>query len=100
MAIHHFSKAIELNPNYGDAIHNLANIYFEVGMLEEAEQAYSRALEINPRIWQTWQNLGITYLNMGDKQKALEHIEMAGQLNPESVEIQRMIIDLRQQLAN
>jgi len=44
-----FQKAIELKPEYVDAIHNLGNDYLEMGMLEEAKTSFERALSLNPK---------------------------------------------------
>ncbi|MEK7622867.1 MAG: tetratricopeptide repeat protein [Patescibacteria group bacterium] len=53
----HFKQAIELNPNYADAMHNLANIYVRLGQLEEAIKWYESALKNKPSLWQSEQQL-------------------------------------------
>lgn len=53
----HFKRAIELNPNYADAMHNLANTYVQQGRLEEAIKFYEAALKNKPSLWQSQQQL-------------------------------------------
>ncbi|KKS80205.1 MAG: TPR domain protein [Candidatus Beckwithbacteria bacterium GW2011_GWA2_43_10] len=53
----HFKKAIELNPNYADAMHNLGNTYVRMGKLEEAIKMYEAALQNKPSLWQSEQQL-------------------------------------------
>ncbi|MDZ7586237.1 MAG: tetratricopeptide repeat protein [Patescibacteria group bacterium] len=49
----HFKKAIELNPHYGDAMHNLGNTYVQMGRFEEAIKWYEEALKNKPSLWQS-----------------------------------------------
>ncbi|MBU1322753.1 tetratricopeptide repeat protein [Patescibacteria group bacterium] len=55
----HFKKAIELNPNYADAMHNLANTYVRLGRFDEAIKMYEAALQNKPSLWQSEQQLKI-----------------------------------------
>jgi len=48
-AIGAFSRAVEINPNYVEAIHNLGTVYVKIGQYEIAEQFFKKALEINPQ---------------------------------------------------
>ncbi|MCX6816270.1 MAG: tetratricopeptide repeat protein [Candidatus Beckwithbacteria bacterium] len=52
----HFKRAIELNPNYADAMHNLANVYVREGRYEEAIKWYEEALKNKPSLWSLWQS--------------------------------------------
>ena len=42
-----FEKALEYNPEYTDAIYNLANTYMQLGDKENAEKSFRRALSLN-----------------------------------------------------
>lgn len=55
----HFKKAIEINPNYADAMHNLANTYVRLGRFDEAIKMYEAALQNKPSLWQSEQQLKI-----------------------------------------
>jgi len=68
----HFKKAIELNPNYADAMHNLGNTYVRLGRFDEAIKMYEAALQNKPSLWQSEQQLKAVreYLQKGiDKEK-------------------------------
>lgn len=49
----HFKKAIEINPHYADAMHNLANTYVQMGRYDEAIELYQEALKNKPSLWQS-----------------------------------------------
>lgn len=64
----HFKKAIEINPNYADAMHNLANTYVRLGQFEEAIKMYEAALQNKPSLWQSEQQLKIVREYLKNKQ--------------------------------
>ncbi|MCL4382891.1 MAG: tetratricopeptide repeat protein [Patescibacteria group bacterium] len=80
-ALFHFKKAIELQPNYGDAYHNLANTLNQMGKTEEAIANYQKALTLNPGLWQSYQNLAAIYFNHGNFQEAAVNLEKAIKIN-------------------
>ena len=47
-AIQSYRRAIELNPNFDEAHHQLGFIYLHIGMLDKAWQEIQKALAINP----------------------------------------------------
>lgn len=49
----HFKRAIEINPDYADAMHNFGNVYAVQGKFEEAKKWYQKALENKPSLWQS-----------------------------------------------
>ncbi len=81
-AIEEFRKAIELQPNYGDAFHNLANTYSQMNEMDLAIENYQKALEFNSGLWQSCQNLAAIYFNKKDYIKAIEYQEKAIMINP------------------
>jgi len=46
-AIQSYRRAIELNPNFDEAHHQLGFIYFHIGLLDKAQQEIEKALAIN-----------------------------------------------------
>lgn len=44
VAVHHFEKAVELDPTYAAAFNNLAIGYEQLGRLEDARKAYEKAM--------------------------------------------------------
>ncbi|KAL5004274.1 hypothetical protein ScPMuIL_017730 [Solemya velum] len=67
-AIQEYRLAIQLNPEYDQAMNNLGNILKELQQLDEAESLLERAVEIRPEFAAAWMNLGIvqTALNKND----------------------------------
>lgn len=88
-AAEEFKKAIQINPNYGDAYHNLANTYTSLGKIDLAIENYQKALSINPNIWQSHQNLASVYYSIGNYQKAYEEISKALEINPGNQDLQK-----------
>ena len=50
-------KAIEINPDFPDAHHNLGNILKDLGELQEAELSQRKAIELNPDLADAYLNL-------------------------------------------
>jgi eukaryotic-like serine/threonine-protein kinase len=47
-AIQSYRRAIELNPKFDEAHHQLGFVYLHIGMLDKGQREIERALEINP----------------------------------------------------
>ncbi|KAK3583356.1 hypothetical protein CHS0354_038972 [Potamilus streckersoni] len=58
-AIEEYRLAIELNPEYDQAMNNLGNIMKDKGDLDEAEQLLETAVKIREEFAAAWMNLGI-----------------------------------------
>lgn len=83
MAIASFSKSVELNPNYADAIHNLGLTYMKMGDLENAKKYLLESYAKNPKLYQSLIRLAQIEESQGNKEKALEYYTKAIELNPE-----------------
>lgn len=81
-AIEEFKKAIELQPNYGDAYHNLGNTYQQIGKIDMAIENYQKALQFNPRLWQSRQNLAVIYFGQEKFKEASEEMQKAIEISP------------------
>ncbi len=71
-AFKYASLALELDPEYRDALDLLANLYFKIGSHEDAIVCYQRALELNPADPQAHYNLGCAYAAAGRAAEAME----------------------------
>jgi len=88
-SVKYFEKALEIDPNYENAIYNLAATYINWGVAvrekEEQEQSgkktfkqyFEKALkylermaELHPDDFRIWERLGQVYANIGEKDKA------------------------------
>ncbi|KAH3722053.1 protein O-mannosyl-transferase TMTC4-like [Dreissena polymorpha] len=59
VAIHKYRHAIELNPQYDQAMNNLGNILKDRNELDEAEHLLERAVAVREEFAAAWMNLGI-----------------------------------------
>ncbi|MGH7365692.1 MAG: tetratricopeptide repeat protein [Candidatus Rokuibacteriota bacterium] len=82
-----FQKAVELDPTYADAYHNLGSAYAEQGRWEEAIGAYRKALAqtIYARPQTTYNNLGYAYWALDRRKEAEDAFRAALQLEPKLV---------------
>jgi tetratricopeptide (TPR) repeat protein len=82
-----FQKAVELDPTYADAYHNLGSAYAEQGKWEEAITAYKKALAqtIYSTPESTYNNLGYAYWALDRRTEAEEAFRAALQLEPKLV---------------
>ncbi len=92
-AVKEYEKALELDPQYVDAMTNLGVAYYNLGQLDEAIEQYTAALDIAPSDADIHSNLAAAYvqkhqLSSDPEQldKALAEYERAVELNPDLAE--------------
>lgn len=56
-AIKGFTQSTVVKPDYADAFHNRANIFFKIERLDLARNSYETALSLNPNLIQTYMSL-------------------------------------------
>src|SRR5262249_5407443 len=56
-----YLRAIELEPNYGDAWRRLGRVYVNSNQPAQALDAYHKAIEVEPNYWRNYQDLGLFY---------------------------------------
>ena len=74
-AIGQFEKAVEVKPDFMEALQNLASSYFRAEQYEKAIGAAEKALEIDPRSVQMIKLVSVAYSKVGNENKALEYQE-------------------------
>ena len=84
LAEHYSSRALELEPDYNYARHNLAVAYFQQQKYRQAEREALAALNENPLRTDTRILLGRIYLNVQNPRQAETHLQRALQNDPES----------------
>ncbi len=92
-----YRRAVELNPEFADALVNLGTIYHDrgrraagaegVAMLRQSVEYYRRALQQLPNHADAWANMGLAYGDMGDWDNARQAYERAYFLNPRNVRL-------------
>lgn len=83
-ALEAFQKAVDLNPEYADAHHNLGVALAESGRWEEAVKAYQQALAIPTYVHpeSTYTTLGWAYYSLGRLREAESALLQAIRLEP------------------
>lgn len=81
-AIDFYSKAIDLVPNFFEAIDNQAFCKMDLGLWEEAINDFQESLEVNPKSLLAEFSIGECYLKLDNYQKAKEQFEKAIAIDP------------------
>lgn len=86
-AIKGFTQSTLVKPNYADAYHNRANIFFKSGRLDLARESYGIALNFSPNLYQTY--ISLCQIDLAEKRYdlALAHASAAlkiDQTNPQA----------------
>ena len=81
-----YNKAIEINPEYGNAYNNRGNIRAEQADYKGAIKDYNKAIELNSQFVEAYCNRGIAKENLGDHSEALEDFDRAIELNSEYID--------------
>jgi tetratricopeptide (TPR) repeat protein len=76
-AIRHYTKAVELRPDYADGHFNLAHVLLRQGRLDDAIAEYEKTLSIQPDDAEAHTSLGNALLQKGSLRLAIEHYEKA-----------------------
>ncbi|KAK6629474.1 hypothetical protein RUM43_003291 [Polyplax serrata] len=82
LAIHHFEKAVALDPNFLDAYINLGNVLKEARIFDRAVAAYLRALNLSPNNAVVHGNLACVYYEQGLIDLAIDTYRRAIELQP------------------
>lgn len=85
-ALQAFQNAIEIAPNYTEALHETGNCLHDLGRQEEASEYYSRALqEIGDRLWEIGryeESLGRYWLAISNYEEAAKFYHPKGKPAP------------------
>jgi len=81
-AIRLLTRALEIAPQFIEAMNNLGTIYFQRGDLRTAEDYFRKALAIEPEAFEPLVNLGGVLLAAGSGHEAIEYNQRAQELRP------------------
>jgi serine/threonine-protein kinase len=83
-AIAELSKAIDLKPDYPDALGDRGGAYFKLGWLEQAFADYSKRIKLDPNNPHRWFDRGHKYLNCQKYDEALRDFTRVIELQPKN----------------
>ncbi|MCG3118181.1 MAG: Photosystem I assembly protein Ycf3 [bacterium] len=81
-AIEAYENALTQNPNYVEAMINLANIYYAKRELPRTRQLLERAVQLDPNNHTIYYNLGNLYDEVAEMEKSLKCYQKALELHP------------------
>jgi tetratricopeptide (TPR) repeat protein len=82
LAILSYQRALQIKPDYADAIVNLGIAYKDQGRVSDAIECYQKALLINPKSAEPCFNLGKLQADIGDLASAMLNFKRAIALKP------------------
>jgi PGF-CTERM protein len=85
-AIADYNKAIEFDPNEGNAYNNRGNTYQDLQQYDSAIEDYNRAIELDPNDAGAYNNRGNIYHDLQQYKKAIEDYNKAIERNPNLVQ--------------
>jgi tetratricopeptide (TPR) repeat protein len=78
-----FQKAVELQPQYGDARYNLGYVMIRLDRMEEGVRQLREAIRLEPENYMAFNNLGIAYLLQENYPQAVRHFQESLRLRPD-----------------
>ena len=93
-----FSRAIQIDPNFGSAFYNAGITLFQQGNHAQAETMLNRAVDLMPNNAQAWADLGGVRANMGRFESAAAALERALILDPSHASAANNLRQLRAML--
>ena len=78
-----YEKALQLNPNYAEAINNLGTVYYGQQNYRKAERYYRKAIKLKSHCAAFYSNLGTAYFSDHDYKHGIQAYRTAFALDPE-----------------
>lgn len=78
-----YEKALQLNPQYAEAINNLGTVYYGQQSYHRAEKFYQKAIRLKPNCASFYSNLGTAYFADRNYKRGMEAYRTAFSLDPE-----------------
>jgi len=83
-AMRYYAKAVQMKPDYKQALYNLAGLYRDAGNYKVAMALYGRLVHFHPQYAQAYLNMGLILNVLGDQQKARQFYLKVIDLDPEN----------------
>ncbi len=98
-AIAHFTRAIEVDPDFAEAYNQRAIVKYLQERFGESIEDCRRTVELMPCHFGAWAGLGHCHAHEGHLQEAVDCYDRALQINPHMECVSQMIGELRQKLS-
>ncbi len=95
-AISHYKIAIQLAPNYKNALFNLASTYDSIGNFDQAVKFYKQCLKQNADFAEAYNGLGIVLAKKGQIHAAIAQFNKALSIKPDNKSAQQNLIKARE----
>jgi serine/threonine protein kinase/tetratricopeptide (TPR) repeat protein len=82
-AVEEYKRVLDLDPNYGWAMNELAYMYADVGDFDKAAELFSRYAEVSPGEANPIDSMGELYFRMGKLDQAIGKYKQALELKPD-----------------
>ena len=82
-AVVHFTEALRIDPDYGDAHVNLGKVLFSQGKFDDAIAHYQRAIQVRADFYEAHYNFGTALESQGKLDEAKAHYLEAVRINPD-----------------
>ena len=76
-ALKFYQKALEVDPNFADAMNNIGTIYKDIGALNLSRQWLDKAIAADPKNRVAYLNRGSIYENLRDEERAMSDYQSA-----------------------
>ena len=86
-AIKRLQESVSLEPDYPQAISELAKLYQETGQFHASAEALRKLINIQPELGELYSNLGVVLGRMGKPEEAAVACARAVELSPERAEV-------------
>ena len=81
---YHYSKALEIEPNYVDALNARGSVYIFMDKFEKAIQDFNAVLRLDPHYFAAYLNRGTAYKTKGEYEQALKDFDQVIELNQDN----------------
>jgi len=85
-ALTHFDQAVQIKPNYIEALVNRGIIYFEEGRMPQALADYDKVIKLDDNVAEAFYNRGNVFLKQNNLSRAILDYDLAIKLNPRYAE--------------
>jgi len=80
MALKEFDLALQIEPDYAEALKNKGNVYYYMGKTDKALEYYNMAIAKDPSYWNGYNNIGNVYFEQNDLENAERYYGKAAEL--------------------